>query len=110
MRRGIDSGVTVEDPSGLWTSVALFALVGLVDWGVVWAYTVVTGALRSPEVQAAYLASSVFALLMLAPDQARYLGQQGRRIARDHTPDRFADEILQAYHDAHHRWSDGRGT
>lgn len=43
VRRGIDSGVTVDDPSGLWTSVALFALVGLVDWGVVWAYTVVTG-------------------------------------------------------------------
>lgn len=43
VRRGIDSGVSVEDPSGLWTSVALFALVGLVDWGVVWAYTVVTG-------------------------------------------------------------------
>ena len=43
VRRGIDSGVTVDDPSGLWTSVALFAVVGLVDWGVVWAYTVVTG-------------------------------------------------------------------
>jgi ATP-binding cassette subfamily B protein len=43
VRRGIDSGVTVENPSGLWTSVAMFAVVGLVDWGVVWAYTVVTG-------------------------------------------------------------------
>ena len=43
VRRGIDSGVTADDPSGLWTSVALFAVVGLVDWGVVWAYTVVTG-------------------------------------------------------------------
>jgi ATP-binding cassette subfamily B protein len=43
VRRGIDLGITAGDPSALWTSVALFAVVGLVDWGVVWTYTVVTG-------------------------------------------------------------------
>ncbi len=43
VRRGIDTGVTAGDRSALWSSVALFAVVGLVDWGVVWAYTFVTG-------------------------------------------------------------------
>ena len=43
VRRGIDDGITAGDQAALWTSVALFAVVGLVDWGVVWAYTAITG-------------------------------------------------------------------
>ena len=40
---GIDEGVVAGDRSALWRAVALFAAAGLVDWGVVWAYTAVTG-------------------------------------------------------------------
>ena len=44
VRRGIDSGVTADDPSGLWTSVGpVRSWSALVDWGVMWAYTAVTG-------------------------------------------------------------------
>lgn len=37
------------------------------------------------------------ATLLLEPDQARLLGQRARLIAQKHTPERFADETLQAY-------------
>jgi ATP-binding cassette subfamily B protein len=43
VRRGIDQGIDLGDRRALWTSVAAFAVVGLVDWVVVWVYTLVTG-------------------------------------------------------------------
>jgi ATP-binding cassette subfamily B protein len=43
IRRGLDDGVSAGSESGLWTAVVVFAVVALVDWAVVWAYTLVTG-------------------------------------------------------------------
>ena len=40
---GIDQGVSKGDSSALWRAVVLFAVAGLVDWAVVWAYTAITG-------------------------------------------------------------------
>jgi hypothetical protein len=41
--------------------------------------------------------------LLRAPAEARALGERARRIAREHTPERFADETLRAYRDARRR-------
>lgn len=41
--RGVDDGITPGDRAALWAAVAAFALTVVVDWGVVWAYTSVTG-------------------------------------------------------------------
>ncbi|MCU0311567.1 MAG: ABC transporter ATP-binding protein/permease [Acidimicrobiales bacterium] len=41
--RGIDDGITPGDPAALWLAVGLFLAAVVTDWGVVWAYTAVTG-------------------------------------------------------------------
>ncbi len=41
--QGIDQGITPGDTSALWAAVGLFFAAVVTDWGVVWAYTAVTG-------------------------------------------------------------------
>jgi ATP-binding cassette subfamily B protein len=43
VRQGIDHGVLRGDRGALWWAVGLFAVAALLDWGVTWAYTLVTG-------------------------------------------------------------------
>jgi ATP-binding cassette subfamily B protein len=40
---GIDQGITPGNTSVLWAAVGMFLAAVLTDWGVVWAYTAVTG-------------------------------------------------------------------
>ncbi len=61
VRRAIDQGVTPGDTGALWTAVGLFAVAGLADWGVVWAYTAVTG--RTAERMLYALRVKIFAHL-----------------------------------------------
>ncbi|MEJ3745995.1 glycosyltransferase [Actinomycetes bacterium KLBMP 9797] len=57
------------------------------------------GAMRLTDPAPAAFAAGI-AELLRAPHDARRLGQRGRELARAHTPDRFADQTLRAYHDA----------
>ncbi|GAA4724005.1 glycosyltransferase [Phytohabitans rumicis] len=57
-----------------------------------------SAAMRLTDPAPAAFAAGIAALLR-APDQARGLGRRGQMIAREHTPDRFADETLRAYED-----------
>ncbi|MCD9624487.1 ABC transporter ATP-binding protein [Rhabdothermincola salaria] len=41
--RGVDEGITPGDRAALWAAVVMFAGAVLVDWAVVWTYTLVTG-------------------------------------------------------------------
>ncbi len=41
--QGIDEGITPGDTAALWAAVGLFLAAVVTDWGVVWAYTAVTG-------------------------------------------------------------------
>jgi ATP-binding cassette, subfamily B, bacterial len=41
--RAVDDGITPGDRAALWAAVVMFAAAVVVDWGVVWAYTLVTG-------------------------------------------------------------------
>jgi glycosyltransferase involved in cell wall biosynthesis len=59
-----------------------------------------TDAMRVTDATPAAFAAGIFTLL-LARDSARLLGRRARVIAKELTPDRFANETLQAYHDAY---------
>ncbi len=61
VRRGIDVGITPGNETALWWITAFFAASVLVDWGVTWAYTSVTG--RTAERMLYALRVKIFAHL-----------------------------------------------
>ena len=61
VRRGIDLGVTPGDETALWWATGFFAVTVLIDWGVTWAYTLLTG--RTAERMLFALRVKIFAHL-----------------------------------------------